>query len=62
MILTRPEGENMRSEKEIEDMLNNGMPDGVPGTSKFPGLNYEEGVDATVRWVLSWTDESPMED
>lgn len=52
----------MRSEKEIEDMLNEGMPDGIPHPSKWPAMSYEEGVDITVRWVLGWTGESPMQE
>ena len=51
----------MRSEQEIENMLNSGLPDGVQGT-KVPGMSYEEGVDATVRWVLKWTDDNPLDD
>ena len=49
-----------RTEREIEDMLNNGLPDGAEGRSKWPGMTYEQGVDAAVRWVLGWTDENPL--
>lgn len=30
--------------------------------SKWPAQSYEEGVVATLRWVLGCTDERPMED
>jgi hypothetical protein len=51
-----------RTEKEVEDMLNDGMPDGAEGESRWPGMTYEQGVDATARWVLGWTDDNPMTD
>jgi hypothetical protein len=32
------------------------------GGSKFPGMSYEEGVEAALRWVL-WDDSpNPMEE
>jgi hypothetical protein len=52
----------LRTAKEVEDMLNDALPEGAEGPSKWLGMTYEQGVDATVRWVLGWTDEKPMED
>lgn len=50
----------MRTAKEIEDCLNDGLPEGAEGPTRWPGMSYEQGVDATLRWALGWTDEDPM--
>jgi hypothetical protein len=56
------EGEAMKTEQEIEQYLNESLPEGAGGPSKWPGMSYEQGVDAALRWVLGYTDEKPMED
>lgn len=50
----------MRSDEEAEAMLNDGLPDGAENPSKWPGMTYEQGVDAAARWLLGWTDENPL--
>jgi hypothetical protein len=50
----------MRDEDEIEAVLN-AMPTEGP-RSKWPGMTYEQGVDAALRWALEWDDQNPMED
>ena len=49
----------MKSKREIEDVLN--RVDEF-GASKFPGMSYEEGVSAALRWVLDEIEEDPLED
>lgn len=45
----------------MHDQLNRAI-EGVACGSKWPALSYEEGVMATLQWVLGHTDEKPMED
>ncbi len=53
----------MRSDAEIRRELGNMDPDAVAGSgSKFPGMSYEQGVDAALRWALGDTDERPMDE
>lgn len=30
------------------------------GKSAWPGMSYEQGVDAALRWVSELTDDAPM--
>lgn len=50
----------MRTVQEISDELDKVDGDAsAGGPSKWPGMNYEQGVDAALRWALGWTDETP---
>lgn len=49
----------MRSQGEIDNAIADAEHGGV---SKWPGMTYEEGVSAALRWVSGDTDEHPMED
>lgn len=50
-----------RTEKEIEDQLNEAGAIIAEGGSKVPGMSYEEGVDATIRWILGHEEDPPIE-
>lgn len=52
----------MRDQSEVEALLDKAFPDGAEGPSRYPGMTYEQGVDETLRWVLGFSDVSPMED
>jgi hypothetical protein len=52
----------VRTAKEIQEMLDNGLPEGAVRATRWPAMTYEEGVDATVMWVLGHTDENPLAD
>ena len=52
----------MRSEREIENEVNAAADVIAQGESRVPGMSYEEGVDAALRWALGWQDERPMSD
>jgi hypothetical protein len=53
----------MRTEREIEKEVDKIDPEAAAsGASKWPGMSFEQGVDAALRWVLGWSDEPPMED
>lgn len=45
----------------MQDQLKQAV-EGAAAGSRWPALSYEEGVAATLRWVLGQTDEAPMED
>jgi len=49
------------TKKQIEDQLAQAI-DASANGSKWPGMSYEEGVAAALRWVLGESDEKPMED
>jgi len=52
----------MRSDEEINEVLNeiSQIKDDV-GT-KFPSMSYEEGVEAALLWMKGETEENPMEE
>lgn len=33
----------------------------MDGGSKWPGMSYEEGVSAALRWAIGESDDKPME-
>jgi hypothetical protein len=43
-------------------MLADALPEGADGPSRWPGMTYEQGVEATVLWVTGDSDENPMAD
>lgn len=49
-----------RSDKEIDAVLNQAA-EQIEEGSKWPGMSYEQGVEAGVKWVLGETDDNPME-
>lgn len=51
-----------KSEEEIDAVLNKCAEQIDAGGSAWPGMTYEQGVDAALRWVNGDTDENPMED
>ena len=48
------------TEKEIDAVLDECAE--YSGSSKFPGMTYEEGVEAAIRWMLGEESVSPMVD
>lgn len=51
----------MKTRKEIEDQIDKAMEAQSEG-SKYPGMTYEEGVDAALRWALGDSDDAPMDE
>jgi hypothetical protein len=49
----------MRTREEIEDQISAAC---HSGSSKWPGMTYEEGVDQALRWALEDDDNKPMEE
>lgn len=50
-----------RTQDQIDDILNECSELIDEGTSKFPGMTYEQGVEAAIRWMSGDEDTSPME-
>lgn len=49
------------SDEEISQVLNECMEAEDEGSSQWPGMSYEQGVAAAVRWMLGEGD-NPMTD
>lgn len=46
---------------EIDDVMNQCMAAENDGTSKYPGMTYEQGVAAAIRW-MEGDGVNPLED
>lgn len=53
--------EQVRSQKEIDDLMNKVLDQMEKGT-KFYGMSYEEGIDATINWLFNEDISNPMDD
>jgi hypothetical protein len=51
----------VRTQDEIEAVKDKTYPYIEDGRSGVPGMTYEEGVEAALRWVLGDSDDDPME-
>lgn len=50
----------MRPENEIDEAINQAVEQEDEGGSKWPGMTYEQGVSAALRWATGQSDEHPM--
>ena len=50
----------MKSEKEIEDQIDEASL--TEDNTRYPGMNYEEGVKYALEWVMRDDVDKPMED
>jgi len=50
-----------RTEDQIDEQLN-ACADGVDIGSQYPGMSYEEGVQAALLWVTGQSDDPPFEE
>jgi hypothetical protein len=51
----------VKSEQEIEDYLSDRLPVGADDQNNWPGMTYEQGVEAALLWVIGVTDAEPLE-
>lgn len=56
-----PRTEIVRSQPEIDDQLNKISESTDAGSSKYPGMTYEEGLRDMYDWLVGHTDDKPME-
>ena len=52
----------VRSEREIDDVLNWAADAVDTGRRSYPVMSYEEGVEGGIRWLLGETDNNPMDE
>lgn len=55
-------GLQKRSTEEIDNVVNDAWDSINEGSSRYPGMSYEEGVRAALDWVTGETDENPFEE
>lgn len=48
-------------DSEIDDVIGQCC-DAEQTGSKWPGMSYEQGVDAAIRWIIGDEKANPMED
>jgi hypothetical protein len=46
----------VRRQEEIDEVLHRCIDQHAAGGSAYPGMTYEEGVDAALRWVTGKSD------
>lgn len=46
----------------VDGQLNLASESMEKGSSRWPGMSYEQGVDAAIRWMMGESDEAPMEE
>lgn len=51
-----------RSQEEIDDLMNRLQESIDEGRSRYPGMTYEQGIEAAIRWLEEEHMENPMED
>jgi len=51
----------VRTENEVDEIRNEAC-EGMDSGSKYPGMTYEDGIDAIIRWLLGETDDHPFEE
>lgn len=50
------------SEDEIYEQIDKAAESEDSGRSRWPGMTYEQGVSATLNWILGNFPEPPMSD
>jgi len=50
-----------RTDDEINDVLNKTF-EGIDQGTKWPGMSYEQGVQAALDWLFGSIDDNPMDD
>lgn len=51
-----------RTDEQIDEQINAASEQNEEGTTRWPGMTYEQGVDNALRWVTGQSDDVPMED
>ena len=46
-----------KTRNEIDEVIGNCLDQMEQGSSKYPGMSYEEGVEAALRWVTGDSDD-----
>jgi len=51
-----------RTDEEIDDVLNKCAEAADRGKSSWPGMSYEQGVEAALTWATGQSDDNPMDE
>jgi len=51
-----------RTEDEIAEVENRAAESAGKGRSVYPGMSYEEGIDAVLRWLFNPDEDPPFEE
>lgn len=54
--------EIQRIDADIDDLLNKCMESEESGSSKYPGMTFEQGIREAIDWITGQTNEPPIED
>lgn len=52
--------EIVRNEQEIWDLLNQCADAEETGSSKYPGMSYEQGIKAAIEWIIGDINNHPI--
>jgi len=52
---------DIRTDEEIQDVIDKASKLTSKGKSKFPGMSYEEGIRDALEWVLNDDAENPLD-
>lgn len=50
------------TEKQIDDVVNDAYENIEEGTSRWPGMTYEQGVANALQWVTGDSEDRPFEE
>ena len=50
------------TQNQIDEVLNQCSEAADSGRSKFPGMSYEQGVEAAIRWMQGDEKNDPLSD
>lgn len=50
------------TDSQIEDVRDLALDYTTENRTKFPGMTYEEGVEAALSWVMGESSENPLEE
>lgn len=51
----------VRTDAEIDEQLNIAA-DGINDGSQYPGMSYEDGIQAFADWLFGYTNDKPFEE
>lgn len=51
----------VRTDKEIDDVVDGAIKQATEFGTKWSGMSYEEGIEATIKWLLGHSDVNPIE-
>ena len=51
----------VRTDKEIDDVLNKAA-DAIEDGSVYPGMSYEQGIQAFADWLFGDTEDAPFDE